>query len=67
MNVPDANIGSVFGWGFAPFKGGTLQFVNDYGVSAFVAKAKELHSKYGERFEVPALLENMAKEGKTFA
>lgn len=67
MNVPDANIGSVFGWGFAPFKGGTLQFVNDYGVSAFVAKAKELHSKYGERFAVPALLENMAKEGKTFA
>src|SRR5699024_4397108 len=23
--VPDANIGSIFGWGFAPFKGGTLQ------------------------------------------
>ena len=24
-SVPDANIGSIFGWGFAPFKGGTLQ------------------------------------------
>ncbi|MFN8287869.1 MAG: 3-hydroxyacyl-CoA dehydrogenase NAD-binding domain-containing protein [Chitinophagales bacterium] len=65
-NVPDANIGSIFGWGFAPFKGGTLQFVNDYGVTAFVSRAKELHAKYGERFAVPKLLETMAAEGKEF-
>jgi 3-hydroxyacyl-CoA dehydrogenase/enoyl-CoA hydratase/3-hydroxybutyryl-CoA epimerase len=65
-NVPDANIGSIFGWGFAPFKGGTLQFINDYGLPAFVARAKELHTKYGERFAVPALLQTMAAEGKEF-
>jgi 3-hydroxyacyl-CoA dehydrogenase/enoyl-CoA hydratase/3-hydroxybutyryl-CoA epimerase len=65
-NIPDGNIGSIFGWGFAPFKGGTLQFINDYGVKEFVARAKELHKNYGERFAVPALLEKMAAEGKEF-
>jgi 3-hydroxyacyl-CoA dehydrogenase/enoyl-CoA hydratase/3-hydroxybutyryl-CoA epimerase len=65
-NVPDANIGSIFGWGFAPFKGGTLQFINDYGAKAFVARAKELHKAYGDRFAVPASLEAAAAEGKEF-
>jgi len=65
-SVPDANIGAIFGWGFAPFKGGTLQYINDYGLPAFVARGKELHAKYGERFAVPASLEQMAKEGKEF-
>jgi 3-hydroxyacyl-CoA dehydrogenase/enoyl-CoA hydratase/3-hydroxybutyryl-CoA epimerase len=65
-NIPDANIGSIFGWGFAPFKGGTLQYINDYGVPEFAARAKALQDKYGERFEVPVLLAKMAAEGKTF-
>ena len=65
-SVEDANIGSIFGWGFAPFKGGTLQFINDYGLKEFVARAKELHKNYGDRFAVPATLEKMAAEGKEF-
>ena len=65
-SVPDANIGSIFGWGFAAFKGGTLQFVNDYGVTAFRDRTKELAEKYGERFSPPQLLEEMAESGKTF-
>jgi 3-hydroxyacyl-CoA dehydrogenase/enoyl-CoA hydratase/3-hydroxybutyryl-CoA epimerase len=65
-SVEDANIGSIFGWGFAPFKGGTLQYINDYGVAAFVNRAQQLHKLYGERFAVPALLQQMAKEGKEF-
>jgi 3-hydroxyacyl-CoA dehydrogenase/enoyl-CoA hydratase/3-hydroxybutyryl-CoA epimerase len=65
-SIPDANIGSIFGWGFAPFKGGTLQFISDYGVKEFVSRGKELHAKYGERFAVPSSLEKMAAEGKEF-
>jgi len=65
-SVPDGNIGSIFGWGFAPFKGGTLQYINDYGFKEFIARAKELESKYGERYAVPALLEQKAKEGSEF-
>ena len=66
MSVPDANIGSIFGWGFAPFKGGTLQYINDYGLSKFVTRAKELNAKYGERFAVPESLVNRALEGKEY-
>lgn len=65
-NVPDGNIGSIFGWGFAPFKGGTLQFINDYGIKQFAEKAQELHSRFGERFALPELLKKMAAEGKEF-
>lgn len=65
-SVPDGNIGSIFGWGFAPFKGGTLQYINDYGFNEFIARAKELTTAFGDRFAVPALLEQMAKEGKEF-
>lgn len=64
--VADANIGSIFGWGFAPFKGGTLQYINDYRVAAFVARCHELEAIYGERFAPPALLVEMAAAGKTF-
>jgi 3-hydroxyacyl-CoA dehydrogenase/enoyl-CoA hydratase/3-hydroxybutyryl-CoA epimerase len=65
-NIPDANIGSIFGWGFAPFKGGTLQYINDYGLKEFIVRAKELQGTYGERFAVPDLLEKMAVEGGGF-
>jgi len=66
ISVADANIGSIFGWGFAPFKGGTLQYINAYGVPAFVARCRELAARYGERFAPPVLLVQMAAEGKTF-
>ena len=65
-SVADGNIGSIFGWGFAPFKGGTLQFVNDYGVAEFVARSQELAAAYGERFAPPALLIEMAENGRNF-
>ena len=64
--VADANIGSIFGWGFAPFQGGALQFINAYGVENFVKRSKELSKKYGERFKPAAILVKMAKEGRRF-
>lgn len=65
-SVADANIGSIFGWGFAPFQGGTLQFINAVGVDKFVARAQELAETYGERFAPPQLLLEMAEKGETF-
>jgi len=64
--VADTNIGSIFGWGFAPFQGGALQFINAYGLENFVKRSKELARKYGERFKPAAILVKMAKEGKIF-
>jgi 3-hydroxyacyl-CoA dehydrogenase/enoyl-CoA hydratase/3-hydroxybutyryl-CoA epimerase len=65
-SIADANIGSIFAVGFAPQHGGVLQFVNAYGVNAFVARAEELAAAYGARFTPPALLHTMAKDNKTF-
>jgi 3-hydroxyacyl-CoA dehydrogenase/enoyl-CoA hydratase/3-hydroxybutyryl-CoA epimerase len=65
-SVADANIGSIFGWGFSPFHGGTLQYLNGIGLRTAVAKAKELQAKYGERFAVPQLLQDKADKGERF-
>lgn len=66
--VADANIGSIFGWGFAPFQGGTLQYINSVGgPEVFVARAKELEARYGERFAPARVLIDMAAKGEKFA
>lgn len=64
--VADANVGSIFGWGFAPFKGGTLQYINDFGFQKFIDKATQLAEQYGERFTVPSLLHEMNEKHQTF-
>ena len=66
-SVADGNIGSIFGWGFAPFHGGALQFIDAMGAKAFVARARELAAKFGPRFEPAALLVQMAGTGARFA
>ena len=60
-SVADANVGSIFGWGFAPFQGGALQFVNAMGAPAFVARARELAAAHGPRFEPAACVVELAK------
>ncbi len=65
--VADTNIGSIFGWGFAPHQGGALQFINAVGVANFVKRSKELEKKYGARFKPAKILVKMAKDGTRFA
>jgi 3-hydroxyacyl-CoA dehydrogenase/enoyl-CoA hydratase/3-hydroxybutyryl-CoA epimerase len=65
-SVADANIGSIFGWGFAPFHGGALQFINAMGAKAFVARARELAAKFGPRFEPAAVVVQQAEHGGRF-
>ncbi|RMD98327.1 MAG: 3-hydroxyacyl-CoA dehydrogenase, partial [Deltaproteobacteria bacterium] len=65
-SVADANIGSIFGWGFPPFHGGVLQFIDAWGTRAFVARARELAHRYGPRFEPPPRLLAMAERDERF-
>lgn len=65
-SVADGNIGSIFGWGFAPFHGGTLQFINAVGLINFAKRADELAAKYGERFNCPPLIKEKAAKGELF-
>ncbi|WP_066952164.1 3-hydroxyacyl-CoA dehydrogenase NAD-binding domain-containing protein [Streptomyces lushanensis] len=68
-SVADANIGSIMGIGFPAWTGGVLQYINGYegGLPGFVARARELADRYGERFEPPALLVKKAERGETFS
>ena len=65
-SAADGNIGSIFGWGFAPFQGGALRFIDSMGAKAFVARARELAAKYGPRFEPAAVVVKMAETGGRF-
>jgi 3-hydroxyacyl-CoA dehydrogenase / enoyl-CoA hydratase / 3-hydroxybutyryl-CoA epimerase len=67
-SVADANIGSIMGIGFPPWTGGVIQYVNGYegGPAGFVARARELQERYGDRFAVPGLLADKASKGETF-
>lgn len=65
-SVGDGNIGSIMGIGFPPHTGGVYQCVNAYGVRVFAERASELAERYGEVFQPPALLLEMAAGEKTF-
>jgi 3-hydroxyacyl-CoA dehydrogenase/enoyl-CoA hydratase/3-hydroxybutyryl-CoA epimerase len=67
-SVPDANIGSIMGIGFPPWTGGVLQYINGYpgGLPGFVARARELADRYGDRFTPPLSLVAKADAGETF-
>jgi 3-hydroxyacyl-CoA dehydrogenase/enoyl-CoA hydratase/3-hydroxybutyryl-CoA epimerase len=62
----DADVGSILGWGFAPWSGGLLSYVDMIGVPTFLAECEALAAKYGKRFQPPQLLRDMAAQGKKF-
>jgi 3-hydroxyacyl-CoA dehydrogenase/enoyl-CoA hydratase/3-hydroxybutyryl-CoA epimerase len=76
-SVADANIGSIMGIGFPGWTGGVLQYINGYedpahrpgrnGLPGFVARARELAARYGERFEPPASLVEKAERGEIYS
>ena len=66
-STADANIGSIMGIGFPPWTGGSAQFIVGYqgpagiGKDAFVARARELAARYGERFLPPESLSSVTQ------
>ena len=65
-NPRDAEVGAIFGVGFAPNTGGPLSYIDRRGLAQFVADCDALAADCGRRYEVPQLLRDMAKDGKTF-
>ncbi len=65
-DVRDADVGAILGWGFAPFTGGPLSFIDTMGTAEFVAVCDRLAQKYGERFSPNKLLRDMAAANETF-
>jgi len=51
--VDDADLldaGVIFGTGFAPFRGGPIQYIRDTGADALLARLQELQARHGDRF-----------------
>jgi 3-hydroxyacyl-CoA dehydrogenase/enoyl-CoA hydratase/3-hydroxybutyryl-CoA epimerase len=65
-DVREADVGSILGFGFAPYSGGTLSYIDMMGTKRFVELCKWLEQKYGPRFAPPQLLLDMATKGDTF-
>ena len=62
----EADVGSILAFGFAPYTGGALSYIDGMGAEAFVAMTKRLQKKYGKQFKAPKLLLDMAESGETF-
>jgi 3-hydroxyacyl-CoA dehydrogenase/enoyl-CoA hydratase/3-hydroxybutyryl-CoA epimerase len=62
----EADVGSILGFGFAPYTGGTLSYIDGMGVKTFVALCETLAATYGEHFRPTSLLKEMAEKGQTF-
>jgi len=65
-DMREADVGSILGFGYAPFTGGTISYIDGMGSKAFVDMCNGLAKKYGARFKPPKLLRDMASSGDSF-
>ena len=61
-----ADVGAIMGWGFAPWTGGPLSYIDGIGAARFVAECDELAAQLGDRFAVPPQLRAMALRGEAY-
>lgn len=63
----DADVGSILGWGFAPYTGGCVSYIDLFwGTKKFVEEADRMAQQYGPRFAPNKLLRDMAAKNETF-
>jgi len=65
-DVREADVGAILGFGFAPFTGGPLSYIDTMGVDVFVAKCQAYAKAHGPRYAPPRLLLDMAKRQESF-
>jgi 3-hydroxyacyl-CoA dehydrogenase/enoyl-CoA hydratase/3-hydroxybutyryl-CoA epimerase len=65
-DVREADVGAILGFGFAPYTGGPLSWIDMMGAKKFVELCKGLEKKYGARFKPAKLLVEMAGKGESF-
>jgi 3-hydroxyacyl-CoA dehydrogenase / enoyl-CoA hydratase / 3-hydroxybutyryl-CoA epimerase len=46
----DADIGSIFGWGFPPWTGGTASYIDTVGMANFIAECDRMADTFGEHY-----------------
>ncbi len=65
-DIREADVGAILAWGFAPWSGGPLSWVDIIGTPYAAERCDQLAAKYGERFACPPLLREMAEKAQTF-
>jgi len=65
-DVREADVGSILGFGFAPFSGGTLSWIDMMGTKRFVELCRKLDKKFGARFAPNKLLIDLAQHNEGF-
>ncbi len=65
-DIREADVGAILGFGFAPYTGGPLSFIDETGLENFRLRAEELAKKYGSHFAPTPLINEMAANGDTF-
>jgi len=66
MDIREGDVGAILGWGFAPWSGGPLSWLDILGSEYAAERSDELAAKFGARFACPALLRDMADKGQSF-
>ena len=65
-DIREADVGAILAWGFAPWSGGPLSWLDIIGAPYAAERCDQLTEKYGDRFACPPLLREMAEKGQTF-
>ncbi|MEP4247154.1 3-hydroxyacyl-CoA dehydrogenase NAD-binding domain-containing protein [Tateyamaria sp.] len=66
MDIREGDVGAILGWGFAPWSGGPLSWLDIIGTPYAAERCDQLEATYGERFKCPALLREMAAKNQSF-
>ncbi|MCB4455408.1 3-hydroxyacyl-CoA dehydrogenase NAD-binding domain-containing protein [Leisingera sp. McT4-56] len=66
MDIREGDVGAILAWGFAPWSGGPLSWLDILGTPYAAERCDSLTEQFGERFACPALLREMAEKGQSF-
>ena len=65
-DIREGDVGAILGWGFAPWSGGPFSWLDIIGTPYAAERCDQLAEAYGQRFETPALLRDMAQKNQSF-
>ncbi|MHA7876356.1 3-hydroxyacyl-CoA dehydrogenase NAD-binding domain-containing protein [Roseivivax sp.] len=66
MDIREGDVGAILGWGFAPWSGGPLSWLDILGAPYAAERCDALEAAYGARFACPTLLREMAEKTQSF-
>ena len=66
MDIREGDVGAILGWGFAPWSGGPLSWLDMLGTPYAAERCDQLQAAFGDRFGCPYLLREMAAKNQSF-